>query len=152
MSRKLTSRPMCLEAIRWTLTCLLAREGCGGGTSESNKSNERAWHDRDGNCTCQTLFRRSALFLVFNYVALELRAPLSRDKRQATDDSTKKATAASDPVARRPFRMIARFYVFISGESRRTAFHRADVSLFSIANRNSFRSLLCICAEREACF
>lgn len=80
-------------------------------------------------------------FFVFNYEALELRAPLSRDKRQATDDSTKKATAAPDPVARRPFRMIARFYVFISGESRRTAFHRADVSRFSIANRNSFRSL-----------
>ncbi|EZA54043.1 hypothetical protein X777_05892, partial [Ooceraea biroi] len=76
-------------------------------------------------------------------MVLELRTPLSRDKRRATDDSSKKATAAPDPVARRPFRMIARFYVFIPG-SCRAAFHRADVSV-SIANRNSFRSLSYLC-------
>lgn len=82
-------------------------------------------------------------FFVFNYIALELRAPLSRDKRQATDDSSKKATAAPDPVAKRPFRMIARFYVFIP-RSRRSRFSPCRHFCFSIANRNSFRSQLAL--------
>ncbi|KYN05516.1 hypothetical protein ALC62_03553 [Cyphomyrmex costatus] len=85
-----------------------------------------------------------------SFFFLELRAPLSRDKRQATDDSSKKATAAPDPVARRPFRMIARFYVFIPG-SRRARFSPRRRFCFSIANRNSFRShFVYLCGESGA--
>jgi len=135
------------KTINVDVSLLMRRTDGGRHKRESNKSTERAWRARDGNCTCQTLFCRSTLFRFHNYVALELRAPLSRDKRQATDDTSKKATAAPDPVARRPFRMIARFYVFIPG-SRRARFSPRRRFCFSIANRNSFRSQL-VSVRRE---
>ncbi|KYN41799.1 hypothetical protein ALC56_03729, partial [Trachymyrmex septentrionalis] len=122
------------------------------GWRETQAKVIKAPSERDMSETEIVLVKRFSVvlrFFVFNYVALELRAPLSRDKRQATDDSSKKATAAPDPVARRPFRMIARFYVFISG-SRRARFSPRRHFCFSIANRNSFRShFVYLCGERE---